>query len=373
MEQTNITIVGAGVVGLAIASRLSRTHKDIIVLEQHDGFGRETSSRNSEVIHAGFYYPSDSLKAKLCVEGNPLLYSLCAAHAIPHARTGKIVIGNTQDEIRKIHSLFEQGVKNGVRGLELLTKEQVLKKEPHVVAQEGLFSPSTGIVDSHLLMGYFEQSAMASGTTVGYNCRVTGLSRGKDGYIVRVLDADGQEMDLETDIVINAAGLYSDRICEMAGIAVDASGYRIHPCKGEYFSVSNRHRGRLSHLVYPAPTAVSLGVHAVLKLDKSLKLGPNAFYVDAIEDYDVDSSHRHEFFETARTYLPFLDEGDLSPDMSGIRPKLQTAKESFRDFVIREESDRGLPRFINLVGIESPGLTAACAIADHAGRMVESL
>jgi L-2-hydroxyglutarate oxidase LhgO len=202
---------------------------------------------------------------------------------------------------------------------------------------------------------------------------VTGLSRTGDCYVVRVLDADGQEMELAADIVINAAGLTADRICAMAGVAVEASGYRIHPCKGEYFSVSNRHRGKMTHLVYPAPTPISLGVHAVLKLDKSLKLGPNAFYVDATDDYDVDPSHQEEFFNAGRTYLPFLERDDLSPDMAGIRPKLQATGDSFRDFVIREEADKGLPRFINLVGIESPGLTASCAIAELVARKVDAL
>lgn len=372
MEKTDITIVGAGVVGLAVAYRLARTKKEIIVLERHDGFGREASSRNSEVIHAGFYYPPDSLKTRLCVEGNEMLYDLCDARAIPHARIGKIVIANTREEIDKIHALFEQGKKNGVQGLELLTGGQVLKKEPDILAQEGLYSQSTGIVDSHLLMKYFEQSALAAAATIGYNCRVTAVHRDGDGFAVRILDADAEDMELHSDIVINAAGLYSDRISEMAGIDIDAAGYRIHPCKGEYFSVSNRHRGRISRLVYPAPTPISLGIHAVLKLDKSLKLGPNAAYVDAV-DYDVDPSHQQEFYATARAYLPFLDYDDLSPDMAGIRPKLQTEKETFRDFIVREESDRGLPRFVNLVGIESPGLTAACAIAEQVERIVAAL
>jgi L-2-hydroxyglutarate oxidase LhgO len=372
MEQSHITIIGAGVVGLAIASRLAKKHKDIILLEQHDGFGRETSSRNSEVIHAGFYYPSDSLKAKLCVAGNRMLYELCEKNGIPHKKIGKIVIANTAEEIKKVHALFAQGKKNGVPGLEMLTGEQVFAREPNVKAELGLWSPATGIVDTHLLMKFYETGAQAQSVTIGYNCRVQGVRREEEGYSVAVLDADGEDMEIRSQIVINSAGLCSGAIAAMAGIDTVKEGYTIHPCKGEYFSVSNRHRGRLAHLVYPAPTAISLGIHAVLRLDGSLKLGPNAFYVDKL-DYDVDPSHRQDFFCTAKAYLPFLEFDDLSPDQSGIRPKTQAQGVEFRDFVICDEIGKGLPGFIDLVGIESPGLTAAPAIAEYVSGIVDGL
>lgn len=362
-------------VGLAVANRLAEKYKDIIVVEQHDGFGRETSSRNSEVIHAGFYYPQKSLKAALCVCGNRMLYELCGRNNIPHKRTGKIVVANSAREMETLYSLLEQGGKNNVPGLELLTKEQITKLEPSVRAGLGLASPSTGIVDTHALMKYFESRSQSLGVTIGYNCRVSGIVRRGCGFAVTVLDADDEEMEIESEIVVNCAGLSSAVVAAMAGIDVSGAGYTIHPCKGEYFSVSNRHRGRLSRLVYPAPTAISLGIHAVLKLDGSLKLGPNAFYVASASatDYDVDPSHRDDFFSAARTYLPFLELTDLRPDMAGIRPKMQTHDGTFRDFVIREERDRGLPNLINLVGIESPGLTAAPAIAEHVAGMVDAL
>jgi L-2-hydroxyglutarate oxidase LhgO len=221
-------------------------------------------------------------------------------------------------------------------------------------------------------MKYFETAAMAQSVTIGYNCRVQGVRREGEGYSVSVLDADGEEMEIRSDIVINSAGLSSGAVAAMAGIDTGKDGYTIHPCKGEYFSVSNRHRGRLAHLVYPAPTAISLGIHAVLKLDGSLKLGPNALYVDKI-DYDVDPSHRQEFFSSAKTFMPFLELDDLSPDQSGIRPKTQVEGEVFRDFIICEEKAKGLPGFIDLVGIESPGLTAAPAIAEYVEKIVEGL
>jgi L-2-hydroxyglutarate oxidase LhgO len=373
MEKTGITIIGAGVVGLAVACRLAEKHKNIVCVERHDGFGRETSSRNSEVIHAGFYYPQDSLKAKLCVSGNRMTYDLCVRNNIPCKKAGKIVVANTPAEIDKLHVLFEQGGKNGVEGLALLTKDEVGRLEPAVTALQGLLSSATGIVDTHLLMKYFETRSQALGVTIGYNCRVCGIARNGQDYVVSVIDADNEEIEIGSEIVINCAGCESGALAAMAGINTEKAGYVICPCKGEYFSISNRHRGLLTRLVYPAPTAISLGVHAVLKLDATLKLGPNAFYVTSSTDYDVDSSHQRSFFEAARTYLPFLEFDDLRPDMAGTRPKLQSAGDAFRDFMISEESERGLPNLINLIGIESPGLTAAPAIADHVCGLVDAL
>jgi L-2-hydroxyglutarate oxidase LhgO len=221
-------------------------------------------------------------------------------------------------------------------------------------------------------MKYFETAATAQSVTIGYNCRVQGVRREGDGYSVAVLDADGGEMEIRSPIVINSAGLASGAIAAMAGIDTEKHGYVIHPCKGEYFSVSNRHRGRLAHLVYPAPTAISLGIHAVIKLDGSLKLGPNAFYVDKT-DYGVDPSHWQEFFTAAKAYLPFLEIDDLSPDQSGIRPKTQAEGVAFRDFILCHEKEKRLPGFIDLVGIESPGLTAAPAIAEYVAEIVDKI
>jgi L-2-hydroxyglutarate oxidase LhgO len=218
-------------------------------------------------------------------------------------------------------------------------------------------------------MKRLEQRATGRGATVAYNCEVIGVSRATDGYEVTVRDADGSPLALACANVVNAAGLSADKVAAMAGIDIEKAGYRIHYCKGEYFSVSTRHRGKLGRLVYPAPTAISLGIHGVLGLDGSLRLGPNAFYVSEI-NYDVDASHRQEFFASAVQLFPFLEENDLAADMAGIRPKLQYGGESFHDFVIRDESDRGLPGFIDLVGMESPGLTSALAIARQVKEMV---
>jgi L-2-hydroxyglutarate oxidase LhgO len=371
MDTVDTLIIGAGVIGLAIAEKRAERKQELVVVEQHDGFGRETSSRNSEVIHCGMYYSEALLKTRLCVRGNPLLYELCGKRGIPCLRTGKIVAATDAEEAVQIEKIFEQGKKNGVPGLSLASAKEIEKLEPHVSCVLGLYSESSGILSSHALMEYFQQSATSRGATIAYNCRVTGILRDAAGYRVEIDDADGKPLTLRARQVVNSAGLYADRIAEMAGIDCEKAGYRILPCKGEYFKVSARHGGRLRHLVYPAPSPVHLGAHAVLGLDGSLKIGPSSFYVSAL-DYSVDPSHATEFLEKARRFLPFLQEGDLSPDMSGIRPKLYRRGEPFRDWVIREESDRGLPGFVNLIGMESPGLTSCLAIAEMVDGMLPS-
>lgn len=369
MEKTDFVIIGAGAAGLAIAERLSRDKSEIVVLERHDSFGRETSSRNSEVIHAGFYYPPLSLKTSLCVAGSRLLYEFCGEYGIPHRACGKIVVARTSEEEKKVFNLFEQGTASGVPGLGLLDAKRISELEPAVKGRAGLLSAATGIFDTHTFMKRLEGRAADQGVIFAYNAEAVGISRVNGGYEVTVKDADGSLMPLRCDRVINAAGLSADKVAAMAGIDTEKAGYRIHYCKGEYFSVSSRHRGKLSRLVYPAPTPVSLGIHGVLGLDGALKLGPSAFYVDEL-NYDVDGAHRQEFFKAAQTLFPFIEEDDLSPDMAGIRPKLQYGGGPFRDFVIRDESDKGLPGFINLVGIESPGLTSSLSIARYVEKLV---
>lgn len=372
MDRMDITIIGGGVVGLAIAERLASDSREIILIERHDGFGRETSSRNSEVIHAGLHYSEKFLKTQLCVRGNPMLYELCENAGIPHRKTGKVVVATERDEIEKIHDVFDQGNKNGVPGLRLITKVEIEELEPHVAGLMGLYSPESGIIDVHQLMRNLEQSAKAQGVTVAYNCIVKGLHGDGNGYTIEVEDADGEQVELASTVVINSAGLAADQIASMAGIDLDKAGYKIQLCKGEYFKVSNRHRGNLKHLVYPAPTPLSLGAHADIALDGSFKVGPSALYVDSI-DYDVDALHQQEFFERARKFLPFVEFDDLSPDMSGIRPKLYGKGEPIRDFIIRDEQDRGLPGLVDLIGIESPGLTACLALAQHVESIVKDL
>ena len=368
-ETVDIVIVGAGVVGLAISSRLARAGRSIVVAERNDSFGRETSSRNSEVIHCGMYYAETLAKTRLCVQGNPLLYELCAKEKIPCRKTGKIVVATDPGETGVIEGLLAQGRTNGVPGLRLIGESELQELEPNARGVLGLLSTESGIVDSHALMSFLEQDAVSRGVTFGYGCTVRQVTRASGGFLVEMTDTDGASLSLTAGCVVNAAGLDSDRIAQSAGIDIDAAGYRIQPAKGEYFRVSSRHRGRLSRLIYPVPSPVHLGAHAVLGLDGGLKIGPNSVRT-VPGDYTVDPSHGAEFFAKASKFLPFLEPGDLTPDMAGIRPKLYRLGEPFRDFVIREESSRGLPGMINLVGMESPGLTACLAIAAEVDRLL---
>lgn len=371
MDKVDIVIIGAGVVGLAIAERLARSHKEIVVLERHDSFGQESSSRNSEVLHAGIYYPTNSLKAKLCVKGNRRLFEIAQRQSIPVNKIGKLIIATNEKEEEKLHELKDLGTANDVQGLSLLSKNTIKEVEPAIKSSLALYSPETGIIDTHQLMKCFETVALQNGTIIAYNCTVTDIDY-NSSFVVSFLDADGEVTKLQSEMIINCSGLSAGAISEMAGIDIEKEHYCIYPCKGEYFNVSNRHKNKLRYLIYPAPTPISLGIHTVIDMNQGLKLGPNAFYVDEV-DYDVDPLHREEFFASAKTYLPFLEPEDLSPAMAGCRAKIQSPGEGFCDFIIRDETDKGLPGFINLVGFESPGLTSSPAIAEYVEELINSL
>ena len=368
-DAVDVLVIGAGVVGLAVSRRLARGGRSIVVVERNESFGRETSSRNSEVIHCGMYYAEDLLKTRLCVRGNPLLYELCRKENIPFRKTGEIVVATDPGEAGVLEGLLAQGRKNGVPGLGMVSERRLKELEPNARGVLGLLSAESGIVDSHVLMSFLQKDAAAGGVTFGYGCNVQQVTANPGGFLVEMTDADGAALALRAGVVVNAAGLDADRVAQSAGIDIDAAGYRIHPAKGEYFSVSSRHRGRLSRLIYPVPSPVHLGAHAVLGLDGGLKIGPNST-ATVLGDYSVDPSHEADFFAKAAKFLPFLEPGDLTPDMAGIRPKLYGLGEPFRDFVIREETSRGLAGMVNLVGMESPGLTACLAIAEEVARLL---
>jgi L-2-hydroxyglutarate oxidase LhgO len=371
VTEIDILVIGAGVVGLAIAERLSRSGRRIVVAERHETFGRETSSRNSEVIHCGMYYDESFLKTRLCVRGNPLLYETCLRAGIPFRKTGKVVVAADRSETGELEAVLDQGRRNGVPGLRLVSARELEDLEPGARGVQGLFSPESGIVDSHALMAFLEREAASRGVTFGYSCDVKAVTRTSTGeFDSEMTDADGQALTLRSQTVINAAGLGADLVAQSAGIDIDAAGYRIYPAKGEYFRISPRHRGRLSRLVYPVPSTDHLGAHAVLGLDGGLKIGPNSI-PSALGDYSVDPAHEPDFFRKASRLLPFLQPGDLSPDMAGIRPKLAPLSEPMRDFVIREEGSRGLQGLVDLVGMESPALTSCLAIAEEVERIFD--
>lgn len=372
-ERLDIVIIGAGVVGLAVAAELSSRYEDamIALVEKRDTFGLETSSRNSEVIHAGIYYPTGSLKAKLCVEGKELLYDFCRQYNIPHRQIGKLIVANSVQEKISLESLQQQAIANGVFDLQELEQAEVSQLEPHITAKWALHSPSTGIINSHSLMNRLEQIALQNGVLIAYCHSLEAIERINGGYRLQLTNPDYSTDEIETTCLINCAGLYADSVTALAGIDIEQAGYRQHLCKGEYFSLPPAQASLVDHLVYPPPLAelTGLGIHLTKTLDGHLRLGPNTIYTEQPEDYTVNPENAAAFYQSAMPFLPFLDADDLEPEMAGIRPKLSGPGDPFRDFVIREESEKGLPDLINLIGIESPGLTSCLSIA----RLVATL
>ncbi|MEW6740152.1 MAG: NAD(P)/FAD-dependent oxidoreductase [Nitrospirota bacterium] len=369
MEEVKITVIGAGVIGLSIASELSNAYDDVFVLDKNETFGQETSSRNSEVIHSGIYYEQNSLKALLCVEGAGLLYELCKKNSINYKKVGKLVLATEQSEIKKIEKLFGKGRNNNVNGLQILSGKELSRFEYEINAVAALYSPNTGIIDSHLLMKYFYNQAKNNGVLFSFDSEVTSLDRRGDSFIVGIKK---ENYAFKTQIVINCAGLFSDRVAELAGINIDAAGYRLKFCKGTYFSYQNP--SPVSMLIYPVPheELVGLGVHATLDIGGRLRFGPDTEYIETI-DYRIDANKQDLFYRSASKIINGLDKNAFMPDMAGIRPKLQGPGEKVRDFVIADETDKGLAGLINLIGIESPGLTASIAIAKKVVTMVKTI
>ncbi|HEY2931207.1 MAG TPA: NAD(P)/FAD-dependent oxidoreductase [Acidobacteriota bacterium] len=358
-------VVGAGVVGLAIAAELAgaRLCEEIWILEKESSFGQGTSSRNSEVIHAGIYYPPDSLKAQLCIEGRRRLYRLCSEHDIPHCAIGKLIVASAQEDLPELERI-ESNARACHVPLQEIPLAQIRVLEPSVRACGALFSPETGIVDSHSLMQFYQRQAVRHGAQAVFNTTVSGISHQNGRYLIQTQAAGGEKFDLESDVIVNSAGLYSDEVARLAGF-----DYRLHWCKGCYFSVDQSKARLCSHLIYPAvgKHAANLGVHVTFDLSGRMKLGPDVEYIDHVEDYSVPPERRSSFYAAAAQYLTFLEQDDLAPEMAGIRPKLQGPGEPFADFVIRQDREG----FINCIGIESPGLTASPAIAAYVRRLLE--
>lgn len=366
MDQVEITIIGAGVVGLAIAAELSKEHRNIVVLERHKSFGQETSSRNSEVIHSGIYYSGGSLKSALCIEGADLLYDYCLQHSIPHARIGKLIVAADESERTELYRLLANGMQNGVRGLRVIEESEITRIEPNVTGLAAICSPNTGIIDSHSLMKCLYNEAASSGAIISFNSEVALLNRVNNGYVVGV---NNEGYKFFSRIIINAAGLSSDYIAGLTNMDIDTAGYRITYWKGSYFSYQKK--SPVSMFIYPIPNKnlAGLGVHATLNLSDQLHFGPDAERVESIE-YTVDGSKRNMFFESASRLIKGLDREAFIPDMSGIRPRI--SGEGPKDFIIAHEAEKGLEGMINLVGIESPGLTASLAIGRYVKKLINN-
>ncbi len=369
-----ITIIGAGVIGLAVADVLSAGNSDVFLIEKHQTFGQETSSRNSEVIHAGIYYTQGSLKSRLCVEGKELLYDFCKKHDVPYRNCGKLIVATSREEIPVIEHIKKTAEKNGVLDLELIDHDRISEMEPDIFAVKAVFSPSTGIVDSHSLMKQLETNTINNGGQIVYGSEVTGIKKISNGYVITLLDSDGRTFTFTSRVVVNSAGLTADKISEMAGMSDD--NLRIVFCKGEYFRVNPPKNKLVNRLIYPVPhvNMEGIGIHVTVDMAGGVKLGPDVRYLDSnIYDYRVTPSKQDIFFKSAKKFLPFLEYNDLSPEMAGIRPKIQKPGELLRDFYIEEERERGNPGFINLIGMESPGLTSCLAVAAHVKKLVNNI
>ena len=365
-EQIETVVIGAGVVGLAVARALALTGREVLVLEREDAFGSITSARNSEVIHAGIYYAKGSLKARHCVAGRKMLYDYCRAHGVPHNNCGKLIVACSPQEVEEFAAIARRAWDNGVEDLREITAADAMALEPALDCHGALLSPSTGIVDSHGLMLAMLGEAEQHGAMLVLNTPVDGIAMANDGFLLRC--GGVEPMELLAREVVNAAGLDAPGLA----LAMKApAAPQQWTAKGNYFSLSVK--APFEHLIYPAPVAGGLGVHLTLDLQGRGRFGPDVEWVDGPDwtdqaSYHVDPARGDSFYAAIRRYWPGLPDGSLAPDYSGIRPKL--AREGATDFRISGASEHGLPGYIGLYGIESPGLTSSLSIAAHVAEMM---
>ncbi len=358
-ERVDCVVVGAGVVGLAVARRLARAGREVIVLEAADHFGTETSSRNSEVIHAGLYYRPGSLKARACIAGKAALYRFLADHDVGHRRIGKLVVATDDGECERLTAIRANSLASGMPDLEWWDGARVAAAEPALTAVAALWSPTTGIVDSHGLMLALAGEAEAAGAWLAMAAPVTGGRVGEDGV---TLDVGGAEpMRLAARSVVNAAGLTAPALAGRLDGFPAAEVPKAYYAKGSYFVLSGR--SPFDHLIYPVPIDGGLGVHVTLDLGGQARFGPDVEWVDGV-DYDLDPTRGDRFYASVRRYWPDLPDGSLSPGYTGVRPKLVGPGGPWTDFRIDGPGRHGCPGLVNLFGIESPGLTGCLALAD---------
>lgn len=357
-------VIGAGVVGLAVARALALRGRSVVLLEAENAIGTGTSSRNSEVIHAGLYYPTGSLKARLCVEGSAMLYDYCGQHHIGHRRCGKLIVATSHAQLAQLDAIEEQGVANGVRGLVHLSRDQALAMEPELTCLGALFSPNTGIVDSHALMLQLQADFESAGGILVLNCPVAHINTAHDA--IKVIATDGSV--LTAAVVVNAAGLAAPALAQCtSGLPAQHIPNAFY-AKGNYFSL--RGRSPFVHLVYPVPESAGLGVHATIDLGGQVKFGPDVQWVASASDLTVDTTRGDAFYAEIRKYWPALKDDALQPSYAGIRPKLQGAGQASSDFAIQGPADHGVAGLVNLFGIESPGLTASLALGERVASLL---
>ena len=358
MERIDVAIIGGGVTGLAAARAVAERGLSTCIIERHPRPGLDTSTHNSGVIHGGMYYPTGSLKARLCVEGRRLLYSFCAAHAVPHARCGKLIVARDDSEIAELEAIWKRGTANGVEGLELVDRNFIARREPAVRAAAAIFSHETGIVSAEELVKALLNAAQDAGAIFLPGTWLAGANRDGDGMLLRT---DREEFLART--VVNAAGLYADDVSRLLG----GETFTIYPCRGEYAELAPAKRSLVNGLVYPLPHGHGLGVHVTRTLANAVLFGPTARYQSRKDDYEGDRIPLEDFVEPVQRLLPEVNLADLRLAGSGIRPKLHPPHESFADFLIRRDNEN--PCVVQAAGIESPGLTACLAV----GRLVSQI
>ena len=351
-------VIGGGIIGLAVARALARAGREVLLLEKERWIGPDTSSRNSEVIHAGLYYPEGSLKARLCVDGKKQLYDYCAERDVPHKRIGKLIVGVNEEEIPILRRVIAHAAAAGVGDLEWLDGADARRMEPALSCVAAFHSPSTGIIDSHALMQAYQADAEQAGATIVLRAPVLAGRVTESGFILEIGGAE--RMSLECKILVNSAGLYAPSLARRIDGIPPNTIPKDYYCRGVYFTLAGRAPFR--RLVYPVPEHAGLGIHLTLDMAGAARFGPDTEWIDGI-DYTVDARRGDKFYAAIRSYWPGIADGTLQPGYAGIRPKISGAKEPAADFMIAGPERHGVPGLVNLFGIESPGLTASLALA----------
>jgi L-2-hydroxyglutarate oxidase LhgO len=367
MDRVECVVIGAGVIGLAVARALAMAGREVVILEAEEAIGTHTSSRNSEVIHAGIYYPQGSLKARSCVTGRQRLYPYCEAHGVPYRRCGKLIVATDEDQVPQLREILGRSHANGVADVVEIPAAEAMRMEPALHCVAALHSPSTGIIDSHALMLAYLGDAEAAGAMLALKSSLERVFIRKNEFELRVKNAD----PVGCKILVNSAGLRAPSIARLIeGFPPDRVPPELY-AKGNYYSLAGR--PPFSRLVYPVPEPGGLGVHVTLDLAGQARFGPDVEWVERIGregDYSVDPRRADGFYAAIRRYWPALPDGALSPGYAGIRPKISGPREPAADFVLQGPGDHGIPGLVNLFGIESPGLTASLTLAENAGALL---
>jgi L-2-hydroxyglutarate oxidase LhgO len=364
MDRIDCLVIGAGVVGLACARALAKAGRDVVIVEAQNAIGTETSARNSEVIHGGLYYPNGSNRARFCVEGKRRMYEYCAERGVPHRRITKLVVALDDEQANGLSKLKDNAAGNGVTDLEILDQDQITRMEPELSCKAAFLSPSTGIVDSHSLMLALLGEAEDNGAMLALSSPVIGGEVRSDGILIRTGGAEPMEVMATT--VVNAAGLYAQKVASaIEGIPADTIP-PIHYARGVYFTLTGK--APFKRLIYPMPVAAWLGVHLTLDMGGDAKFGPDIEWIDSV-DYTVDPGRVENFYPSVRRWWPGLPDGSLQPGYAGVRPKLYARGEPAADFVFQTEDVHNVTGLINLYGIESPGLSSSIAIGEHVAEL----